>query len=86
MQYRYAMAVAGAMSHKNNGVDFDQESGWAENLIQVMYTPEEEEIIQLASKMMGVKPTRITDNRSREPKNTDTVSPVAQAKRNKYGV
>ena len=86
MQYRYAMAVAGARSHRDHGVDFDQESGWAENLIQVMYTPEEEEIIQLASKMMGVKPTRITDNRSREPKNTDTVSPVAQAKRNKYGV
>ena len=35
---------------------------------------------------MGVKPTRITDNASREVKNTEAASPVAQIKRNKYGV
>ena len=86
MQYRYSMAVAAARSHRDYGIDYDQESSWAENLTQVMFTPEDEETIRLASKMMGVKPTRITDNQSREPKSTESVSPVAAIKKNKYGV
>lgn len=86
MQYRYAIAVAAARSHKENHIDFEQESPWAENLTQVMYTPEDEETIKMASKLMGVKPTRIADNKSRESKTTSTASPTAQAKRNRYGV
>ena len=86
MQYRYGMAVAAARAHRDHGVDFDQETDWAENLTQVMYAPEDEETIQLASKLMGVKPTKITDSESREPKSTDTGSPVAKLKRNRYGV
>lgn len=86
MQYRYAMAVAAARANRDHGVEFDQESSWAENLTQVMFTPEDEETIKLASKLFGVKPTRITDNASHEPKDTGAASPVAQSKRNKYGV
>lgn len=86
MQYRYAMAVASARAHKQGLVDFDQESAWAENMTQVMYAPEDEETIKLASKLMGVRPTKITDNASREPKSTNTTSPVARPKKNKYGV
>lgn len=86
MQYRYGLAVAAARAHKEHNVDFEQESAWAENLTQVMYAAEDEETIMLASKMMGVKPTRITDNKSREADGTETVSPVAKPKRNKYGV
>ena len=86
MQYRYSMAVAAARSHKEHGVDYDQESAWAENLTQVMFVPEDEETIRLASKMMGVTPSRITDNKSREPKSTETVSPVSKPKRNRFGV
>lgn len=86
MQYRYALAVAAARAHKEYGVGFEQESQWAENMTQVMYTPEDEETIQLASKLMGVKATRITDNNSHESKSVSTISPVAKPKRNKYGV
>lgn len=86
MQYRYGMAVAAARAHKEHNVDFEQESAWAENLTQVMYAPEDEETIMLASKMMGVTPTRITNNASEESKGTETQSPVAKPKRNKYGV
>lgn len=86
MQYRLGMAVASARADKAGHVDFRQESAWAENLTQVMYAPEDEETIILASKLMGVKPTRITDNASHEPPNTNSVSPVAKPKRNKYGV
>jgi hypothetical protein len=86
MQYRYGMAVAAARAIEKSEVEFSQESAWAENLTQVMYAPEDEETIRLASKLMGVTPTRITDNASHEAVNTLTTSPVASSKRNRYGV
>jgi hypothetical protein len=86
MQYRYGMATAAARADAAGLVDFDQESAWAENLTQVMYAPEDEETIKLASKLMGVTPTKITDNASRETKSTSTQSPVANIKKNKYGI
>jgi len=86
MQYRLGMAVAAARANKAGDVEFSQESAWAENLTQIMYAPEDEETIMLASKLMGVKPTRITDNASRESKGTVVHSPVANVKKNKYGV
>ena len=86
MQYRMGVAVASARAVKNGDVDFEQESPWAENLTQVMYAPEDEETIKLASKMMGVTPSKITDNASHELPNTNSSSPVAKPKRNKYGV
>ncbi len=86
MQYRYAMAVAAARANKEHGVNYAQETSWAENLTQVMFAPEDEETIMLASKLMGVKPTKITDNSSHEPEGIVTKSPVAQPKRNRYGV
>ena len=86
MQYRYGIAVAAARAAKAGHIDFEQESAWAENLAQVMFTPEDEETIMLASKLMGVTPSRIADNKSREQKGTSSISPVATPKRNKYGV
>lgn len=86
MQYRYGMAVAAARAHRDHDIKFAQESDWAENLTQVMFTPEDEETIVLASKLMGVKPTKIADETSHESKLVQTVSPVAKPKRNRYGV
>jgi hypothetical protein len=86
MQYRMGVATAAARADAAGDVSFEQESSWAENLVQVMYTPEDEETIKLASKMMGVQPTRITDNKSREAKGTATQSAVAKIKKNRYGV
>lgn len=86
MQYRLGMAVASARAHEQGEVDFEQESAFGENLVQVMYAPEDEETIMLASKLMGVLPTRITDNASREPDTTHSTSPVAKTKKNKYGI
>jgi hypothetical protein len=51
-----------------------------------MWALEDEETIMLASKLMGVTPSVVTDKKSREPKNTGTASPVATSKRNRYGV
>lgn len=86
MQYRLGMAVASARAHEKGEVGFEQESVWAENLTQIMYAPEDEETIKLASKMMGITPSRITDNKSHEPPKTNTTSPVAKPRPNKYGV
>ena len=77
MQYRYGLATAAARAVANGDVTFSQESSWAENLVQVMYAPEDEETIRLASKMMGITPTRIANNDSKESEFTYTVSPIA---------
>ncbi len=84
MQYRYGLAVAAARASKEVG--YSQETDFAENLIQVMYVPEDEETIKLASKLMGVTPTKIADIKSHEQKNTGVTSPVAAIKKNKYGI
>jgi hypothetical protein len=86
MQMRYGIALAAARAEQAGDIQFNQETAWAENFINGMFVPEDEETIMLASKLMGVTPTRITDNKSREPKSTHTASPVASPKKNKYGV
>ena len=50
------------------------------------YTPEEEEIIHAAERVTGHKKQIVADRGSHEPDSTGTASPVAQAKRNRYGV
>ena len=50
------------------------------------YTPEEEEIIHAAERATGHKGRLLADRDSQEPKNTETVSPVANLKRNRHGV
>ena len=50
------------------------------------YTSEEEEIIHAAEKATGHKGRLVADRGSREPKSTGTHSPVANPKRNRYGV
>ena len=86
MQMRYGVALAAALAHKEGDVEFDQETAWAENVTQVLYAPEEQEAVKLASKMMGVKPTKIANHRSEEPKHVGKESPVAKIKKNRYGV
>jgi hypothetical protein len=85
MQYRYMLALAGARAKAEDGVEFDQESAWAENFAVVTYTPEDEETIRLADAMMGVTATRIASPNSKET-DVDTKSPVPARKKNKYGV
>lgn len=89
MQYRYGVAVSAAKAmadgHLTND-DFEQESEYAENLTQVAYTREEEEIVALASRLMGVTPMQITSSKSTETVDVNKSSPVAKPKRNKYGV
>jgi hypothetical protein len=89
LQYRYGMAVAAARAIANGELDknsYDQESAFAENLTQVLYSDQDLETIQLASSLMGVTPTAIDDTPSREDRSVNSLSPVPQIKRNKYGI
>lgn len=54
--------------------------------IIVAYTPEEEQIIQAGTRATGHKGKILANKGSEEPESTATRSPVAQLKRNKYGV
>ena len=89
MQYRYGLAVAAARALKNGDIqnsEFEQESEWAENLTQVGFVLEDDETLALARKLMGVTPSKIANSKSFETPNTNTTSPVAKKKPNKYGV
>ena len=86
MQYRYGLALAAARADAAGNVDFEQESPWAENLTIVGFTPEDGDLVKMADKLMGVSGTRIADNASRESENTMKNSPVANIKRNRYGI
>ena len=50
------------------------------------YTLEEEEIVRAAERATGHKGRILADRGSDEPLSTDTQSPVAKPKRNRYGV
>jgi hypothetical protein len=86
MQYRYGLAMAAARAVAAGEVKFHQESSWAENLTIVGYTPEDEQVIALADKLMGVNGTRIADSKIYESDTSNIASPVAKIKRNSYGV
>jgi hypothetical protein len=77
MQYRYGLAMAAARADQAGHVDFEQESGWAENLTIVGYAAKDEEVIKMADKLMGVTGTRVADTASRETPDLNTVSPVS---------
>lgn len=89
LQYRYGMAVAAARAIDSGELtthSYHQESAFAENLTQVSYVEQDTETIKLASQLMGVIPTAIDANPSREDKSVNKVSPVARPSRNKYGI
>jgi hypothetical protein len=58
----------------------------SQNAVISAYTPEEEEIIHAAERATGNKGQLVADRGSREPKDTQSQSPVAATKRNRYGV
>jgi hypothetical protein len=58
----------------------------SQHAVITAYTPEEEVIIHAAEKTTGHKGRILADRGSQEPKSTETTSPVARHKRNRYGV
>ena len=80
--YRFGIAMAGEpeKSAPKEGPAKDVPTVW-------MYTDADEEIVNKAAKNQGITGTTIVaKGPSSELKSVNTVSPVAQPKRNKYGV
>lgn len=77
--YRFGVAMA---NHKEG----DPKNVSTNYATVVLYAPEEEEKVRAAEREFGQSPTRVADKKSREPKETNTVSPVSKPKKNKYGV
>lgn len=77
--YRFGMAMADhTLTHAVGPTE--------RNAVIVAYTDEELDIIQGAERQTGHRGVQVADTKSREPKSTDTQSPVARIKRNKHGV
>lgn len=77
--YRFGLAMA------DHTIDY-AEGPSQQNAVIVAYTAEEEEIIKGGERQTGHKGQLLTDRGSTEPSGTDKRSPVAQPKRNRYGV
>ena len=77
--YRFGLAMA---DHTINYA----EGPTGNSAVIVAYTPEEEEIIKGGTRQTGHKGKMVANRGSNESQSTDTHSPVAQPKRNRYGV
>lgn len=58
----------------------------ANSTVIVAYTAEEEDIIAAGTRQTGHQGQLLTDRGSSEPDSTNTLSPVAHVKKNRYGV
>jgi hypothetical protein len=76
MQYRYGLALAAARGIQAGETAFEQESAWAENFAVVGYAKEDQELIDMADRLMGVKATKMADSASTETVETNIQSPV----------
>ena len=79
-QYRYGMALAAAAASADPNLHFEKASAFGENLTMVGYAPEEQRIIELAAKLMGVSAKLISTPTSVEPSTTQKNSPVPKQK------
>ena len=81
LAYRFGIALASSPRG-----DMDKKGTIGSNFNMIDYTDADEEIRKGAEKTMGVTPARSTGKGSKEIPSTLKVSPVAQPKKNKYGV
>lgn len=82
--YRFGLAMAGSPDYEDH--DFKASGPLRNHPATFSYSKADEEIIQTALKKMGKEGQQITAAGSREPEDTNVKSPVASAKKNRYGV
>ena len=93
-QYRFGLAIADVRGRKAREDDaghttFQPTTPWGENEIIVSFDPGIEKVIDAALVSVGQSPSdkkMITTPKSEETKDVSKHSPVANIKRNKYGV
>jgi hypothetical protein len=90
VQYRFGLALAAAAAeHGRNSEDhYEKTSEFGEKLIIAPFTSEEEDIVKLAQKLYGAgsESEQISTSHSEEQPEVIKTSPVAQRKKNKYGI
>lgn len=79
--YRLGVHLAGSPENPNDDV-----GPFRNEMTFTTYTDVEEKMLNHSAKEMGVKLKALSSNKSSEPDDTNTASPVATRKRNKYGV
>ena len=83
LQYRFGLALAAARAHKQDGVPYQDESKFGENLIVVARSKEEEEPLAMALALFGKDNAAhlISTTKSEEAKDVYTKSPIQAAAR-----
>ena len=81
LAYRFGIALAGSPTG-----DMDKSGPLGSAFVMADYTDADTEIRKGAEKVMGVKQSSSTGKGSKELPNTNTTSPTATPKKNKYGV
>lgn len=86
LQYRMGLALASARARAKGEIPFETESAFGENMIVVARTPEEEEQLDLALKLMGgdlAQKKVISTRQSEEGPDVDKISVIGSKKRSK---
>lgn len=81
LAYRFGIALAGSPDE-----DMPQEGPLGSTFNMVDYTEADNEIRKGAEKVMGISHRELTTGKSEELKTTNTTSPTAKPKKNRYGV
>ena len=79
MQYRMGLAIAAARARDQNLIpEFSETTAWGENVVVTAYTPEDEETLQLALKLMPGKNAQcqISSKKSTEDPSVYKQSPI----------
>jgi hypothetical protein len=81
--YRFGVALAGSPDFPQ---DVTTDSSVAPGFVMTRYSDADEEIVSAAAKKMGIKADQVTSAKSKEATTTNSTSPIATIKRNKYGI
>jgi len=78
LQYRFGLALAAARANKQDGIPYNYESVFGENMLVVTRSKEEEETLNMALTLFGRKNAKklISTSRSEESPDVNKQSPV----------
>jgi len=80
--YRFGVHMAGSPADQ----DMKAVGSVANQMVTLAYSDADQDIINKSKKALGLKGKQLTSKASKEVSDTNTVSPVAKPKKNKYGV
>lgn len=81
LAYRFGMELAGSPD-----VDVDEQGGFGSEFATIAYSDADREIIDHAKKKFGIPTKKQSNKKSLELDKIGITSPVANRKKNKYGV